>query len=730
MIHCSEIYKRWSWYVRYPVALSLFLLALLLHFVSLPSPSGLAYVTFYPAVIISFYLLGTGPGSFVAILSGLTAFYFFIPPYQTFSLALRSYISLSYFYLTCFLIGYAITTLHIYLDKLHIKRAQLERLQRIYSAVFETNKLISKKLNPSILFNEVTQIAVQYGGMKMAWIGMPDTSTESVIPVSSYGNGTSYIEDIWISTRMDVAEGQGATGTAFRQKKTVLVQDFLNASQTKPWHERAKTYGWHSSACFPVLADGKIYALLSVYGAETNIFDDETVSLMQGIAANLGHALDEFNLEQARQKAEIQLQQAKHEAETVKSRLEHLLKHAPAVMYACRASGDYGATFISENVTSLLGYQPNDFIEDSSFWAKHIHPDDLPVILEDLKAAINGGTHLHEYRFRGKDGLYRWMRDELAIIRDSEGQLQEMVGYWSDITERREIEKTLHFRQFSLNHAEEQVYWIDQDARIIDVSENACQKLGYTREELLTLTVADVDAIFPVDQWPDHWRELKAKRSLRFESAHKTKAGQTYPTEIVANFFEYDGKEYNCALVRDITDRKKLEEQLKQRAHTDYLTGVSTRRYFMEQAELELNRSIRYENSLSIMMLDADFFKRINDKHGHKTGDLVLKKLTEICRHSLREVDIIGRMGGEEFAILLPETNIAAAIETGERLRKAISATKVPLKAGLPVHFTVSIGISSLTSKEDNIDVLLNQADKALYEAKSAGRNRVCSFKC
>ena len=312
------------------------------------------------------------------------------------------------------------------------------------------------------------------------------------------------------------------------------------------------------------------------------------------------------------------------------------------------------------------------------------------------------------------------------MIRDSEGQLKEMVGYWVDITERREIEKALHFRQFSLNRADEQVYWIDRDARIIDVSENACQKLGYSREELLTLTVADIDADFPMSQWADQWRDIKAKGSLHFESAHKTKTGETYPTEIIANFFEYEGKEYNCALVRDITNRKRLEEQLKQQAHVDYLTGVNTRRYFIEQAELEINRSIRYKNPLSIMMLDADFFKRINDSYGHKAGDLVLKNLAEICRHSLREIDIIGRLGGEEFAILLPETNQSAAFETAERLRKAVSSARIPLEAGLPIHFTVSIGISSLASKDDNLDVLLNLADKALYNAKRAGRNRVC----
>jgi len=105
----------------------------------------------------------------------------------------------------------------------------------------------------------------------------------------------------------------------------------------------------------------------------------------------------------------------------------------------------------------------------------------------------------------------------------------------------------------------------------------------------------------------------------------------------------------------------------------------------------------------------------------------VLKKLADVCRQTLREVDIIGRVGGEEFAILLPETNRAEALEVAERLRLSVADSEVPMKDGLPVQYTVSIGVSSVESADDNIDVLLSRADKALYQAKQSGRNRVCA---
>lgn len=175
----------------------------------------------------------------------------------------------------------------------------------------------------------------------------------------------------------------------------------------------------------------------------------------------------------------------------------------------------------------------------------------------------------------------------------------------------------------------------------------------------------------------------------------------------------------------DITAQKVVECELVRQAHTDHLTGFHNRGYFMQQAERELQRSIRYGGPLSIFMMDVDHFKKINDTYGHKVGDRVLQKLAEVCLNTLRMVDIIGRVGGEEFAILLPETTEQEALRVAERLRQAIANVTIPLGHGLPLSVTVSIGITSLMSKDDNIDVLLNFADKALYEAKNAGRNRV-----
>jgi len=140
----------------------------------------------------------------------------------------------------------------------------------------------------------------------------------------------------------------------------------------------------------------------------------------------------------------------------------------------------------------------------------------------------------------------------------------------------------------------------------------------------------------------------------------------------------------------------------------------------------ELARAKRHDKPLSLLMLDIDEFKKINDTRGHRTGDLALRHLSRVLVESLRTIDLCGRLGGEEFAVLLPETDAAAAFDTAERLRSTIAASAVVPEDGPPVRYTVSIGVTSLSLEESNIDTLLGLADKGLYQAKRTGRNRVC----
>jgi diguanylate cyclase (GGDEF)-like protein len=175
------------------------------------------------------------------------------------------------------------------------------------------------------------------------------------------------------------------------------------------------------------------------------------------------------------------------------------------------------------------------------------------------------------------------------------------------------------------------------------------------------------------------------------------------------------------ALQSEIARRTELEEKLLYQAHTDELTGANNRRYFMQLGREEISRSLRYDRPLSLLLLDLDHFKAINDKFGHDTGDEVLRSFSWLCRRTLREPDILGRLGGEEFAVLIPEESINGALKTAERLRAAVEEEF----ATTPYHLTVSIGVTEMQHSDSTISDLLKRADAMMYEAKHQGRNRV-----
>lgn len=174
----------------------------------------------------------------------------------------------------------------------------------------------------------------------------------------------------------------------------------------------------------------------------------------------------------------------------------------------------------------------------------------------------------------------------------------------------------------------------------------------------------------------------------------------------------------------------KAQEELEQRAYYDHLTGLANRGNFFEQCESILNKALIEGSPLSIVMMDVDHFKMVNDAHGHETGDLVLQKLAEVSRSILRRNDIIARFGGEEFAIVLPDTGKKDALSVAEKLRIAIEQSIVLSSDNQKVYFTVSLGVAYKESGHCSVDELLNQADRALYQSKAAGRNCASSLEC
>lgn len=169
-------------------------------------------------------------------------------------------------------------------------------------------------------------------------------------------------------------------------------------------------------------------------------------------------------------------------------------------------------------------------------------------------------------------------------------------------------------------------------------------------------------------------------------------------------------------------------EQIRALASMDDLTGTYNRRHFMQRAEEELHRARRYGTPLSLVLLDADHFKRVNDTHGHLCGDLILQRIAAACRSTLRATDLLARFGGEELILLLPQTDLAGALAIAERIREQVAAVEVEW-AGGQVEATVSLGVATLQRATPSLDALIHDADLALYDAKRTGRNRVCGVR-
>lgn len=181
----------------------------------------------------------------------------------------------------------------------------------------------------------------------------------------------------------------------------------------------------------------------------------------------------------------------------------------------------------------------------------------------------------------------------------------------------------------------------------------------------------------------------------------------------------------NRTLRREVSERQRLQEDLERLANTDALTGLPNRRFFMAELASELTRRQRYGHPLSLLMLDLDYFKQINDQWGHGVGDEALRLFATSVQCCLRAQDVAGRLGGEEFAILLPETGQNVAIPVAERIRARVEQTPIPTAAG---HCTVTISIGVTEAEDsDDLESLLHRADEALYAAKAKGRNRVVS---
>jgi diguanylate cyclase (GGDEF)-like protein len=263
-----------------------------------------------------------------------------------------------------------------------------------------------------------------------------------------------------------------------------------------------------------------------------------------------------------------------------------------------------------------------------------------------------------------------------------------------------------------------------RDSRVLFANDKCA---GALRCTVLDLANQPVEALFVhATALAEIFHSLEAQGECDGREVEmRTLSGETFWALLSARKVEFSGEQAVLFGFTDLTAQKAVEHQLRVLAQRDPLTQAYNRHHFWHLAHTEMARVKRYQRALSVAMIDADFFKAINDQFGHDVGDTVLRAIVDTCQQSLRANDVLARYGGEEFVVLLPETPRDGAEVVMERLRERIAAAPVVLEDGRNVHITVSIGLAALTPEDQDFEALLKRADEALYTAKHNGRNRV-----
>jgi diguanylate cyclase (GGDEF)-like protein/PAS domain S-box-containing protein len=389
-------------------------------------------------------------------------------------------------------------------------------------------------------------------------------------------------------------------------------------------------------------------------------------------------------------------------------------------------------TFANRKVLELFGFPLDQVLgkDDSHFFDLSISNE---LRVNDLRVMQHGEVIEQEetnvIRETGETRTYWSIKKPL---RDASGLIIGMCGISSDITERKRLEVQIHEQKHLLdtvmNNVEAHIYMKDSTGTYLYANRKTAEMFSLSPEQIVgkrdieLMPKEDADHLWQLDS-----QVFETQTKQQGEESFKDASGRMrhywtvkIPLQSAAHGDSLIG------LSTDITELHLLKEELQRQASTDSLTGLYNRRYFYDFARREFSRSKRSKLPLSVIAIDIDHFKMINDQHGHPMGDAVLCAMAKRCLEVIREADVLARTGGEEFSLLLPETSLNTAMEIAERLRCLLQGHDLQVGPA-PIDITISLGVASYKKTENSFDKLFSRADHALLQAKQLGRNRVCS---
>lgn len=423
-----------------------------------------------------------------------------------------------------------------------------------------------------------------------------------------------------------------------------------------------------------------------------------------------------------------QLNQLKARKEAYKDQagqFEAILDHMPGLVFykdrnnAFIRVNKYVAEAYGLTKAELEGKNLNEIYSPEQ--ADAYYQDDL-VVMESGQPRLN----IVE-KWETKDGL-RWLNTSKIPFRDEDGGIIGIIGISFDITERIDAENQVKVFQKAVEQSPSAIVITEPDGAISYVNQAFLAVTGYSWEEVRgkNSRILKYNKEAKID-FQNLWETIRSGQDWQGVFQNRKKNGQLYwERAIIAPLFDENGKLFKyIGIKQDITREHQTRLEMEKLYNVDMLTRVFNRRSFFAQAEQRFNQYQAEPVEAAVLMLDIDFFKQINDTFGHAGGDQALRCFTDICKKNVRKTDLIGRIGGEEFAIYLDQTGFDDALLLAQRLRASVAANELVLDTGAVVRYTVSIGLAMPGPTDQKFDDVLKRADTALYAAKNNGRNRV-----